>query len=120
MTNDEWKRAAPASLPSSFDIRHSSFVPPSWGPPLALAERQLPVGRRAGEDFFLAVRPAHADLVDALGGAQPEVGAGVVAALVAGAGVDEAHPAARAGPDGHLGPVGVHDPLARVPRGRVD
>src|SRR5262249_46777159 len=59
----------------------------------ALAEYHDPIDRPAREDLVLAVRPAHVDGVHALGLAEAEVGARVVAAQVTGARVQPALPA---------------------------
>src|SRR5207248_1699119 len=74
---------------------------------VALAQLDHPIGRLARKAFLGAVRPAHVVTCHALHRSQAEVGARVVAALVAIARVDAAQPEAAAGPDRDLGPVGV-------------
>src|SRR5438067_1300684 len=77
--------------------------------PLASAQHDETVRRAAEKDLLgeVAVRPAHSDRIDALGGAQAEVGARVVAAQVALTGVDGAHPGAATGLDRDHGAVSV-------------
>ena len=79
----------------------------SWRRFLPLCELHDPIGRPAVELLRAAVRPRHFDGIDLRRLAQPEHGQRRVAAQVALRGVDEPqlHPAA--GPDAHLGAVGV-------------
>src|SRR5437763_1253898 len=70
--------------------------------PLALAQFDPLVGGAAGEFFPRPVGPEDLDGLDAVGGAEAEVGARLAATEVALGGVQPAHLAAAAGPQAHL------------------
>src|SRR5205823_1282209 len=87
-------------------------LPTSFCAPLSHLDNLI--RRTAGEALGRAVRPADFDGLDLCGRAQAEMGTRVVAAQVAGTGIDPGVPPSPAGLDDDLGAVGI------ALQGRVD
>src|SRR6266849_7394250 len=74
------------------------------------------VGRRAGKNFLVSIRPNHLDGLHAGSLAHAKVGARIVAALEAVAGIDPTVPAPAAGLDANLRSVGIPTAQRRIER----